>query len=46
MRDWTGLDALETVQDVCPNTPLILVSGTLEKNWLSIASSWVLPITC
>ena len=31
MRDWTGLDALETVQDVCPNTPLILVSGTLGE---------------
>lgn len=31
MRDWTGLDALETVKEVCPNTPLILVSGTLGE---------------
>src|SRR5271154_1651422 len=29
MKSWTGMDALAVVRDVCPETPLILLSGTL-----------------
>src|SRR5215467_6802362 len=31
MKGWTGIDALEMVQQVCPEVPLILVSGTLGE---------------
>lgn len=31
MKGWTGIDALETVQAVCPSVPVILVSGTLGE---------------
>jgi two-component system cell cycle sensor histidine kinase/response regulator CckA len=31
MKDWTGIDALETVKDVRPGLPVILVSGTLGE---------------
>jgi PAS domain S-box-containing protein len=29
MKSWTGMDALEEIRQVCPGTPLILLSGTL-----------------
>jgi PAS domain S-box-containing protein len=31
MKDWTGIDALALVKEVCPNVPLILLSGTLGE---------------
>ncbi|HKV06258.1 MAG TPA: PAS domain S-box protein, partial [Candidatus Acidoferrales bacterium] len=29
MKGWTGIDALATVKQICPDVPLILISGTL-----------------
>jgi two-component system cell cycle sensor histidine kinase/response regulator CckA len=29
MKGWTGMDALRLVKEICPNVPLILLSGTL-----------------
>jgi two-component system cell cycle sensor histidine kinase/response regulator CckA len=29
MKDWTGMDALALVKEICPDVPFILVTGTL-----------------
>lgn len=29
MKDWTGMDALSIVKEICPEVPLILLTGTL-----------------
>ncbi len=31
MKDWTGIDALAMVNKVCPDVPVILLSGTLGE---------------
>jgi two-component system cell cycle sensor histidine kinase/response regulator CckA len=30
MKGWTGMNALTLVNEICPNVPLILLSGTLD----------------
>ncbi len=29
MKDWSGMDALASIQEICPEVPLILISGTI-----------------